>query len=149
MPQIVYNKHRPLFFKAILYTLIKFKRSEQTWDSRESISSTNITAGWRQLATPKRALTSFSPSPICMYTRLNVKSAVEKITDLHFTNVLVKRKQRCGTNPLACQWTGWNIEESCFCFSSYSFSDHSFTSSLEWSWYRSKKHIQQHSIFNV
>lgn len=41
-----------------------------TWDKRESISSTKITAGWRQLATPKSALTSFSPSPICNYQHI-------------------------------------------------------------------------------
>ena len=33
------------------------------WERRESISSIKITAGWLHLATAKRALTSFSPSP--------------------------------------------------------------------------------------
>ena len=37
------------------------------WERRESISSIKITAGWLHLATAKRALTSFSPSPREVY----------------------------------------------------------------------------------
>ena len=55
-------------YKTFLRGTVK-ESLHPTCDKRESISSMNITAGWRQLATPKRARTNFSPSPICRITQ--------------------------------------------------------------------------------
>lgn len=119
-----------------------------TWDNNESISSMKITAGCRQLATPKRALTSFSPSPICqwslpsiIYKSMHVGQAYPKSHESipHYSIwrsrqsmiiPLLSDVYSIQKYPFACQRAGRYGEECRLRFSSYCFSNHSLASTL-------------------